>query len=183
LSFKIIFTQKYQISIFGKYLNLANFENVFVLKLNFQFKSNLLKRYCKENFYFPCAVQSFLAQILLGSPSFFPYTEPAQPPPAFLAQQLGPPGPSGVILDLLLSNEAAIAVGWSHRTERCRHPSSHRADSASSPSAAPSGSPPLGAVSRREKCFPIEVHQTDANHHLTVSLSSSPLLPRPYKRE
>jgi hypothetical protein len=71
LSFKIIFIQKYQIFILGKYLNFAEFENVFVLNLNFQFKSNLLKKYCKENFSFPCAAQSLSAQIFLGSLAFF----------------------------------------------------------------------------------------------------------------
>jgi hypothetical protein len=41
---------------------------------------------------------------------------------------------------------------------------------------------PLMQYQARGKHLPIEVHQTDAGRHLTVSLLSSPLLPRNYKR-
>jgi hypothetical protein len=44
LSFRIILIQKYEISSFGKYLNMFVFKSVFSLNLNFEFKSNLLKK-------------------------------------------------------------------------------------------------------------------------------------------
>jgi hypothetical protein len=39
--------QKPQICVFLKYLNLSKFKNIFGLNLNFEFKSNLLKRISK----------------------------------------------------------------------------------------------------------------------------------------
>jgi hypothetical protein len=77
LSFKIIFTQKYQISISGKYLNLAEFENVFVLKLNFQFKSNLLKGIAKRISIFHAQSKVFWPKSCLAAHHFFP--TPNQP--------------------------------------------------------------------------------------------------------
>jgi hypothetical protein len=51
LSFKIIFIQKSQISIFGKYLNLFEFENLFDLNFNFGFNFKTAEKKFKKNIF------------------------------------------------------------------------------------------------------------------------------------
>jgi hypothetical protein len=83
LSFKIILIQKSQISIFRKGLNLFEFEIVFDLDLNLDFKFKSAAKIFQKHFHFLLAAQNRFRPMFPSSPSatsgFFSFSSLASP--------------------------------------------------------------------------------------------------------
>jgi hypothetical protein len=83
------FFQKSQISVFGKYLNLFEFENVFDLNFNFGFKFKTAEKKFQKLFYFSGGPNQFRPKLSWSIVHLSSLTSPASSDP-FLVQS-GPP--------------------------------------------------------------------------------------------
>jgi hypothetical protein len=130
LSFKIILIQKSQVSIFVRYLKLFEFENVFGLKLSFEFKFKIsIKEFAKQFLFFSLASPKPFGPSPSTSSMFDP-SNPLLPSSPSLRQQCR----------RRLLATAAAALPPAHLPHRLRFLSRPR----------PFGSPLLDAVSMHE---------------------------------
>jgi hypothetical protein len=89
IGFQNYFFQKSQISVFGKYLNLFEFENVFDLNYNFGFKFKTIEKKLQKLFYFSGGPNRFRPKLSWSLVHLSSLTSPASSSP-FLVQS-GPP--------------------------------------------------------------------------------------------
>jgi hypothetical protein len=92
--------QKSQTSIFVKYLNLSEFENVSHLNLNFEFLFKLVEKKLRKQFYIPLAAHAEFGPLVVAARSFFlsffvflSCKACQLASPLGLPAQLGPPSP------------------------------------------------------------------------------------------
>jgi hypothetical protein len=128
LSFKIIFIQKSKISVFGKYLNLFEFENLFDLNFNFGFKFKTVEKKFQKHFLHillsPFSISTQVPLHPVRFPLFLLFLFSCQPiSPSSASGPVGPPGHPAQLgpLPLLLPPAEGQATTAFSACCRCRH--------------------------------------------------------------